>query len=46
MVHSAMSFTKKWKQLTVKKIIITYVFFVNLLLTFSNEPLITCQSIS
>jgi hypothetical protein len=23
----------------------TYIFFVNLILTFTNEPLITCQSI-
>jgi hypothetical protein len=35
------------KQLHVTEIlIITYIFFVNLPLTLTNEPLITCQSIS
>ena len=39
-VAMSFGFTKKWKQLTVKNLIITYmyVFFVNLLLTFTNEP--------
>jgi len=45
-----MSFTKKVKTVICKILIIAYtclcIFFVNLLLTLPNEPLITCQSIS
>jgi hypothetical protein len=41
-----MSFTKKVKTGNNKILIITYIFFVNLLLTFTNQPLIACQSIT
>ena len=44
-----MSFTKKVKTGTffvTKILIIAYIFFVNLLLTLTNHPLIACQSIS
>jgi hypothetical protein len=41
-----MSFTKKVKTVNCEILIITYIFFVNLLLTLTIEPLITCQSIS
>ena len=38
-----MSFTKKVKTGNCKILIITYIFFVNLLLTLTNQPLIACQ---
>ena len=41
-----MSFTKKVKTGSCKILIIAYIFFVNLLLTITNQPLIACQSIN